>query len=378
MWRLTSLAAAVAAATGLLPWSDTTDVLTRMAPILVFLVSVTVLAELAENALVFDIAAREGAHLARGRPLLLFLLVAVLATATTALLGLDTTAVLLTPVVLALADQLRLDPLPFALLTVWLANTASLLLPVSNLTNLLALRRLHLEPHEFLARMWLPTAVAVLLTVLLLGLLYRAHLSGRYIIPAHPGVPDRVLFYAAALMCLALVPALLLGADPTVAVTVAAALLVAVFAARRPRVLRPGLVPWRLALLVLGLAVIVETVRIHGGDRLVAAVTGDGQGAAGLLQVAAVGAAASNVLNNLPAYLAVEPEAASSVNRLLALLVGTNVGPMVLLWGSLATLLWRERCRARGVHVSAWQFARLGLVGVPLVLVATTLSLLVT
>ncbi|HSR22017.1 MAG TPA: SLC13 family permease, partial [Candidatus Eisenbacteria bacterium] len=295
-----------------------------------------------------------------------------------ALLGLDTTAVLLTPVVLALADQLRLDPLPFALLTVWLANTASLLLPVSNLTNLLALRRLHLEPHAFLARMWLPTAVAVLLTVLLLGLLYRAHLTGRYIVPAHPGVPDRVLFSAAALMCLALVPALLLGADPTVAVTVAAALLVAVFAVRRPRVLRPGLVPWRLALLVLGLAVIVETVRIHGGDRLVATVTGDGQDAVGLLQVAGVGAAASNLLNNLPAYLAVEPEAASSVNRLLALLVGTNVGPMVLLWGSLATLLWRERCRARGVHVSAWQFARLGLVGVPLVLVATTLSLLVT
>jgi arsenical pump membrane protein len=40
-----------------------------------------------------------------------------------------------------------------------------------------------------------------------------------------------------------------------------------------------------------------------------------------------------------------------------------------------ATLLWRERCRARGIEVSARQFATLGLVGMPIVLVATTLAL---
>ena len=145
VWRFTSLAAVAVVATGLLPWDETTDVIRRMAPILLFLVAITVLAELAEVAMVFDIAAREAAHLARGRTPVLFLLVAGLATLTTILLGLDTTAVLLTPVVLSLAAQLQLSPLPFAMVTVWLANTASLLLPVSNLTNLLALRRLHLS-----------------------------------------------------------------------------------------------------------------------------------------------------------------------------------------------------------------------------------------
>jgi arsenical pump membrane protein len=47
----------------------------------------------------------------------------------------------------------------------------------------------------------------------------------------------------------------------------------------------------------------------------------------------------------------------------------------VLLWGSLATLLWRERCKARDVNVSAWQFASMGLIGIPIVLVATTAAL---
>jgi arsenical pump membrane protein len=49
-----------------------------------------------------------------------------------------------------------------------------------------------------------------------------------------------------------------------------------------------------------------------------------------------------------------------------------------VIWGSLATLLWRERCKARDVDISVWQFARIGLVGVPLLLVASWGALLVT
>jgi Arsenical pump membrane protein len=75
------------------------------------------------------------------------------------------TAVLLTPVVLTLTDRLRLRPLPFALLSVWLANAASLLLAVSNLTNLLALQREHLSTLTFAGRMALPELAAVAITV---------------------------------------------------------------------------------------------------------------------------------------------------------------------------------------------------------------------
>ncbi|MCQ8115681.1 hypothetical protein NP565_24235, partial [Vibrio parahaemolyticus] len=80
-------------------------------------------------------------------------LVVALATVATAFLSLDTTAVLLTPVVVSMAVARKLDPLPFAFVTVVLANTASLVLPVSNLTNLLASEALgggH-DPVAFLA-----------------------------------------------------------------------------------------------------------------------------------------------------------------------------------------------------------------------------------
>jgi len=113
-----------------------TELAIRVGPVLIFLVAITVVAEIADSAGVFDIAGHWAARAGHGRAWLLWLLVVGLSCLSTIFLSLDTTAVLLTPVVIAVARQLRLNPLPFAMTTVWLTNTASLLLPVSNLTNL--------------------------------------------------------------------------------------------------------------------------------------------------------------------------------------------------------------------------------------------------
>ncbi|TPW65361.1 SLC13 family permease, partial [Schumannella sp. 10F1B-5-1] len=102
----------------------------------------------------FAAIAERLARLGRGHGWVLWLLVVLLAVAATVFLSLDTTAVLLTPVVVLLARHHGYPPLPFALTTVWLANTASLLLPVSNLTNLLAEHALgYSDPARFAALM---------------------------------------------------------------------------------------------------------------------------------------------------------------------------------------------------------------------------------
>ncbi|MCA1710809.1 MAG: arsenic transporter [Actinobacteria bacterium] len=363
MWLAAALLGTLTLLTGLLPLDAAADVLQRLAPVLVFLVAVTVLAELADAAQVFDVVAVRAARLARGRTPLLFGLVAVLATATTVVLSLDTTAVLGTPVVLALAAQLELDALPFALLLVWLANTASLLLPVSNLTNLLAVDRLELSTAAY-ARATAPAAAAaVATTVLLLGLAHRRRLRGRYPVPPLLRPADRPLFVAGTSACLLLVPALLLGLPVAVAASGAAAVVVATAVVRDRTLLAWRLVPWRLVVLVVGLFLVVQAVGPHGLDGVLRDATG------GPLRTAGVAAALANVANNLPAYLAVERVVPQ--DQLLALLVGVNVGPLVLPWGSLATLLWADRCRARGVRIGWRRFALTGLVGVPLLLLAT-------
>lgn len=43
--------------------------------------------------------------------------------------------------------------------------------------------------------------------------------------------------------------------------------------------------------------------------------------------------------------------------------------------GSLAALLWRERCKARGLIISPGRFALIGLGGVPVILLGTWTAL---
>lgn len=88
----------------------------------------------------FEAAGRLMGRGSRGEPGRLLKLVFLAAAATTAVLSLDATVVLLTPVVFATASRVGVRPKPHVYATANLANSASLLLPVSNLTNLLALQ----------------------------------------------------------------------------------------------------------------------------------------------------------------------------------------------------------------------------------------------
>jgi arsenical pump membrane protein len=377
MWLVAAVAGALVVVTGLLPLEVATDVLAQVAPVLVFLVGVTALAELADLAGVFDAAAHEVGLWGRRSTARLWLLVVVLASVTTVLLSLDTTAVLLTPVVLAMCQRVELPALPFAMAVVWCANTASLLLPVSNLTNLLTQQRTGVSALEFASWMWPPAIVGVVVTALVLGLRYRRLLSGRYGHADPPHVKDKVLFWVAAALCLAIGPLSLVGVPVAWSAIVAAAVLVLVHVARNgPRQLSVALVPWRLVLLVCGLFLAVAAAHRHGLDALLADLVGQGTSGWDLLRLSGSSAVASNLVNNLPAYAALEPVAGTGV-RSYALLVGVNLGPLVLLWGSLATLLWRDRCRARGIDVSAREFAIAGVIGVPALVVAATAALAV-
>lgn len=368
MWRWVAVAGAACVATTLLPLHDALAVTVRIAPILTFLVAITVVAELADRAEVFDLAALEAARLGRGHRRGLYALVLALGTLTTAVLGLDTTAVLVTPVVLSLARQLRLPAVPFAMAAVWLANTSSLFLPVSNLTNLLATDRLGLSVTAYASLMWLPALATTLATSAVLLVTYRSELRGGYSVPSRRRPRDPMLFWGATAVCVCLVPAFVMDL-PVWAVACAGMVLLAVlYALRRPATLRVALLPWRLVALVWGLFLVVETLDRFGLVRLLSALAGSGTGPLAIARTVGVTAVLANVANNLPTYYAMEAVADGSLPHLLGVLVGANAGPVVLLWGSLATLLWRDRCRARGVTVPARRFALLGLAGVPVVL----------
>ncbi|GAB2526569.1 ArsB/NhaD family transporter [Nocardia heshunensis] len=357
-------------ATGLLPRAEAEANMRRIAPLLLFLGSVIVLANLARRAKVFDVIAHRLAIMAGGNYVGLFLLCVLFASTTTTVLNLDTTAVLLTPVMLALAVPARIPPLPLAMTTLWLANTASLLLPVSNLTNLLAADRVALDATGFAARMWLPQLLSIGVTMVCLWWWYwRRDQRGtdRYVVP-EPIRPadtrERVLLYAAGGACLLFVLAIpFVGDRIGLAAAGAAVLVVAVFAACDRSALRWSLFPWQLLVFVSGLFLVVPTLSRHGLSTLMDHLIGEDTGGPGIFRAAGAGAALSNVLNNLPAYTAGETVIGTGErNQLLALLIGTNVGPVVTPWASLATLLCLEFCRSHEVRVPMRKFVLTGLV----------------
>lgn len=353
------------------------ELIERVLPILGFLVCVTVIAELSDRIGVFGYLAYHAALLARGSVTLLWLFVVLLATLATAVLSLDTTAVLVTPVVLALAHRLHLDRRLFAFTTVWLANTASLFLPVSNLTNLLALHPLErmdvpAGARGFLGVTWPVAVTSWLVTVLVLAMVFRGSLSGRYVLGPVPEVRHRRLLVLGIAVCAALGPALLAGVEVLVAAATGAGVLLIAMVLVDHSLLDHRLLPWRLVLGVAVLFLLVQLALDLGLGRVLAELGGHGGSWPELLRVAGLGAVAGNLVNNLPSYLALEG-LADTPQRMAALLLGVNAGPLITPWASLATLLWAGRCRAAGISVNWRRFA---LLGVHLVILSITLGTL--
>jgi len=369
------VAGAVLVATGVLPVPDALAVADRVWPILLFVVAITVVTELAAEAELFRIVAERAARWGLGRSWLLWLFVVLIAVVSTVFLSLDTTAVLLTPVVVLLARHVGLPPLPFALTTLWLANTASLLLPVSNLTNLLAQHALGgVSPFAFAALMAVPALAAILVPVLVLLVLSRRALFTRYEPDAPAPAADRVLLFASAVVVVLLLPALVSGLPVWIPALAGALVLLVFFAVRRRSVLRFGLVPWQLVLLASGLFLVIEAAHSLGLPALLSALAGHGDDPLSLLRLAGSAAAGSNVVNNLPAYLAFESIADSPV-RIAAVLIGVNAGCLITPWASLATLLWHDRLKALDVEVPWKRYILLGLVVAPLTVGLATLAL---
>jgi Na+/H+ antiporter NhaD/arsenite permease-like protein len=82
----------------------------------------------------------------------------------------------------------------------------------------------------------------------------------------------------------------------------------------------------------------------------------------------------ANGVDNLPAYLALEPVAASPA-RIAALLIGVNAGPLITPWASLATLLWHQRLVALDVDLRWSRYLLLGLAVAPVTVALATLAL---
>jgi arsenical pump membrane protein len=360
------VAAGVVLATGAVDWSGAAEQTRLLLPVVAFLAAILVVAEVCAAEGVFTAVGSAVARASRRRPVRMLVLTFVAAALTTAALSLDATVVLLTPVVASAATSTMVSPRPMVYACVRLANSASLLLPVSNLTNLLALPSVPQLSFTEFALLMAPVWLAVIAVEYVGHRLFFARDLARQPEdgPPTPDVPLPVVpLVLVALMLVGFAVLSPLGVEPAWVAGVAAVAISGHALSRRLVRVREVVRATHLsfAVFVLCLGVVVAGLTDSFLGELVRSVVPADDGLASLLVVALVATLLANLVNNLPATLLLVPMVAPlGVTAVLAALVGLGVGSGLTYTGSLANLLWRRTLLRRGGHPSARDFHLLG------------------
>ncbi|AIT61560.1 SLC13 family permease [Corynebacterium doosanense] len=345
----------------------------RVVPVLAFVAFMAVVVNAADGLGTFDIllgSLRAGLGIrgnGRREAVATWVLIFGASVVSTVFFSLDTTAILLTPIALKLAASAGLHPLRAALTVVWTANLGSLLLPISNLTNLLAVQTPAFSgTADFVSASWRAALVLLAVAAIVPWLTPVGPQGERRAAERPRWTRPAVMF---SLLLAVLLGALLSPLPVWVSAGAAAAVALGLTARWNRSGLRLSLVPWGSLILTLALTAVAALVHRLG---LLDAVTG---AVASLidapLAVAACGAVLANVVNNIPAYLALEP-ALGSREGLMALLIGVNAGSVITPWATLATLLWAEQAGRQGLRIGWGRFVLCGLVLAPVSVVAAT------
>jgi arsenical pump membrane protein len=372
-------AAALVIATGAISPHHALTEATRLGPVIGFLAAVLVLGQLCQDEGLFR---AWGAWMARGieSPQRLLARVFAAASLTTAVLSLDATVVLLTPVVFATAARLGARAKPHVYGTTHLANSASLLLPLSNLTNLIAFAASGLSFTRFAGLMLVPWIAAIAMEYLVFRRFFRTDLNVTSTATQAAERADVPVFAVMTLACTlaGFAAASLAHVNPAWAAAAGAAVLGVRALVQRQTT--PAAI-WRAAgvpflAFVLALSIVVAAVTGNGLAGALQRVMPGGTSLPALLATAALAAAVANVINNLPAVLVLLPlAAATGPAAILAVLIGVNIGPNLTYAGSLATLLWRRVLRAHDAEPDLGEFTSLGLLTVPGALILAVVAL---
>jgi len=334
-------AAVILIAAGVIPPGQAADEARRLGPVIGFLAAILVLAHLCEADGLFRACGDWMARASAGNPRRLLAQVFLIASVTTAVLSLDATVVLLTPVVFATAAGLAFG--------------------------------------RFAALMAVPWLAAIGVEHAVFGRFFGSDLAtGGRTDPGQRARLPRVTLVVVMLTLAGFVVTSAAGINPAWAAFAGAAVLAVWALARRtvaPAALARAADPPFL-LFVLGLGIVVKAVTDNGLGRALAPLLPAGTGLPALLATTALAAALANICNNLPAVLVLLPLAApSGAGAVLAILLGVNIGPNLTYTGSLATLLWRRIAHHHGSGPDLGEFTRLGLLTVPAALVLGVLAL---
>ncbi len=366
----------------LVPLKLAGDAVAAGTDVYLFLIGMMLLSELAREHGVFDwlsSAALRGAHGSCAR---LFTLVYGIGTLVTIFMSNDATAVVLTPAILAAVRKAKVPPLPYLFACALIANAASFVLPISNPANLVVFHQGMPPLGRWLLSFGVPSILSIAATYAVMRMVFRKELSdciaqedGEKPLPAN----GKIVLGGLALMIVVLLTASALGRDlglPTCLAALAITAVVSIKARSNPWGLAKE-ISWGTLGLVAGLFVMVDAVESIGALKLTVGALHwvDGlTSAAGALVTSFVVGIGNNIVNNLPlGLIAGATLQATHTHGLIAnaVLIGVDLGPNLSVTGSLATILWLIALRKEKLDVSFWGFLRVGIIAMPVALLAS-------
>jgi arsenical pump membrane protein len=341
-----------------------------------FLTGMMLLSELARVHGVFDWLANIAVTHANGSSRRLFTLIYLVGTVVTIFMSNDATAVVLTPAILTAVKRAKAQPMPYLLVCALIANAASFVLPISNPANLVVFHSNMPPLARWLAMFTLPSIASILITWFLLRWLSRRELDSACNgstehIPLSPVARTCLIGIILTAVTLILVSAFKIDLGlPTCLAALIVAIVATIQSRSNPIRLIRG-VSWSVIPLVAALFVIVEAANSAGAMQLLRASLEHMMQLPRPQAAFSVGAAVAfgtDLFNNLPLGLITGSTLRTiPFQPMLArvVLIAIDLGPNLSITGSLATILWLIAIRREGLHVSGWQFFRIGMIIMP-------------
>ncbi len=330
------------------------------------LVAVIISSMIFDEAGFFEYAAIRITRISGGSGMKLFVLLILLSAGISAVFSNDGAILVMTPIVYSVLVRMGIEKkfaIAFIMGTGMIADTASLPLTVSNLTNILTANYFGIHFLAYAAVMAIPEAVSVGSTALLLTLFYRKSIGKNGYRSLNAGsvpIRDHMIYRLALPFISVLIILYSVGSLYGIPVSFFAIPAVAVLAAltfHRKKIDMAGIVkraPWQIVIFSLGMYIIVFGLGREGITGMVTSALTYFSGFPGPASYLASGfmlAAMSAVMNNLPSVM-IGNLAISGVSGHGMLpfvnVIANNIGPKFTTVGSLATLLWLNTLERKG------------------------------
>jgi len=385
--------AVVALLSGVVSFSDVNVVFGIIWDATLAFIGIIILSMVLDEIGFFEWAALKMAKLSNGSGTKMFFYSILLGAFVSALFANDGAALILTPILLAKMNILRLNTktiLAFLLAGGFISDSASLPFVFSNLTNIVTANYFDIGFTTFISNMFLPFIVSVLASMLVLWVVLRKDIPRTVDINLLKN-PDEVIKHRGLFNFSWAFLALLLGGyfigdsyNIPISVFALGGGILFLTIASYTKTVEPSRIikeaPWQVVWFSLGLYIVVYGLKNAGLTDVVSDILLYLNSQTQVIAVVGTGFLAaflSAFMNNMPTIMVMDIALVDISNEAMiyANIVGCNLGPKMTPFGSLATLLWLHTLEKKGVHISFWSYSKFGLIVTPPVLLVVLLSL---